>query len=126
MRGPSVKAGLFRKDEFQYDANSDSYVCHAGQRLYPYSSSLLRGLKKINYTNKLVCDDCKIRSHCTNGRFRTVSRLENEAVLDPGCRRGSRSAQCPRPASRGGRTPIWLEVDEPRRVSDAWLGEGSR
>ncbi len=82
QRGPSVKAGLFRKDEFQYDADSDSYVCPAGQRLYPYSSSLLRGLRKINYTNKLVCDDCKIRSQCTSGRFRTVSRLENEAVLD--------------------------------------------
>ena len=82
QRGPSVKAGYFRKDEFQYDADSDSYVCPAGQRLYPYSSSLQRGLKKINYINKLACDDCKIRSQCTGGRFRTVSRLENEAVLD--------------------------------------------
>src|SRR4051794_6682626 len=43
QRGPSVRAGLFRKDEFGYDADSDSYVCPAGQRLYPYSSSLLRG-----------------------------------------------------------------------------------
>ena len=30
QRGPSVKAGLFRKDEFHYDAASDSYVCPAG------------------------------------------------------------------------------------------------
>jgi transposase len=82
QRGPSVKAGYFRKDEFHYDADGDSYVCPAGQRLYPYSSSLLRGLKKINYINKLACDDCKVRSHCTGGKFRTVSRLENEAVLD--------------------------------------------
>jgi transposase len=82
QRGPSVKAGYFRKDEFHYDADGDSYVCPAGQRLHPYSSSLLRGLKKINYINKLACDDCKIRSQCTGGKFRTVSRLENEAVLD--------------------------------------------
>ena len=82
QRGPSVRAGLFRKDEFHYDLASDSYVCPAGQRLYPYSSSLLRGLQKINYVNKLACDDCTIRSHCTKGSFRTVSRLENEAVLD--------------------------------------------
>ena len=82
QRGPSVKAGLFRKDEFQYDAATDSCVCPAGQRLHPDSSSLLRGLKKINYVNKLACDDCSIRSHCTGGKFRTVSRLENEAVLD--------------------------------------------
>src|SRR5271170_1123001 len=82
QRGPSVRAGLYRKDEFQYDPASDSYVCPAGQRLHPYSSSLLRGLKKINYVNKLACDDCAIRSRCTGSRFRTVSRLENEAVLD--------------------------------------------
>ena len=57
-------------------------MCPAGRRLHPYSSSLLRGLKKINYVNKLACDDCAIRSRCTAGKFRTVSRLENEAVLD--------------------------------------------
>src|SRR5277367_5627524 len=36
QRGPSVRAGLFRKDEFSYDPTSDSYVCPAGQRLHPY------------------------------------------------------------------------------------------
>jgi hypothetical protein len=82
QRGPAVKACLFRKDEFRYDAASDRYVCPTGQRLHPYSSSLLRGLTKINYTNKLACDDCAIRSRCTGGRLRTVSRLQNEAVLD--------------------------------------------
>ena len=79
QRGPAVKAGLFRKDEFRYDAASDRYVCPTGQRPHPYSSS---GLTKINYTNKLACDACAIRSRCTDGRFRTVSRLQNEAVLD--------------------------------------------
>jgi Transposase DDE domain len=68
QRGPSVKAGLFRKDELSYDADSDSYVCPAGQRLYLYSSSLLRGQKKVNYVNKPACDDCKIRSRCTRGK----------------------------------------------------------
>ena len=92
QRGPSVKAGLFRKDEFSYDADSDSYVCPAGQRLYPYSSSMLRGLTKVNYVNKLACDDCKILLQCTGGKFRTVSRLENEAVLD---RMQARLAQRP-------------------------------
>ena len=50
QRGPSVRAGLFRKDEFRYDPTSDSFLCPAGQRLHPYSSSLMRGLKKINYS----------------------------------------------------------------------------
>jgi transposase len=82
QRGPSVKAGLFRKDEFSYDADSDTYTCPAGQQLQPYTSSILRGLKKTNYVNKLACDDCTIRVRCTKGKFRAVSRLENEAVLD--------------------------------------------
>ena len=82
QRGPSVTAGLFRKDEFRYDPDSDTLLCPAGQRLRPYSSSLLRGLKKINYVNKETCRDCPLRSQCTHHSYRTVSRLENEAVLD--------------------------------------------
>ena len=82
QRGPSVRAGLFRKDEFSYDSGDDFYVCPAGQQLLPYSSSLLRGLKKTNYVNKTACADCSIRARCTQGKFRAVSRLENEAVLD--------------------------------------------
>jgi Transposase DDE domain len=39
-------------------------------------------LKKTNYVNKLACDACTIRARCTNGKFRAVSRLEIEAVLD--------------------------------------------
>jgi hypothetical protein len=64
-RGPSVRAGLFRKDEFSHDADSDTYLCPAGQRLNVYSSSFLRGLKKNNYVNKLACSDCAIRGRCT-------------------------------------------------------------
>ena len=82
QRGPSVRAGLFRKDEFKYDPETDSFTCPAGQRLTPYSSSALRQLKKINYANRKACRDCPLRARCTDNQFRTVSRLENEAVLD--------------------------------------------
>jgi IS5 family transposase len=82
QRGPSVRAGFFRKDEFKYDPETDSFTCPAGQRLTPYSSSALRQLKKINYANRKACRDCPLRSRCTDNQFRTVSRLENEAVLD--------------------------------------------
>jgi transposase len=117
QRGPSVKAGLFRKDEFQYDAASDSYVCPAGQRLHPYSDSLLRGLKKINYVNKLACDDCAIRSRCTAGKFRTVSRLENEAVLD---RMQARLAKRPDVLDRRRET-----VEHPFGSIKQWMNQGA-
>ena len=117
QRGPSVKAGLFRKDEFSYDAASDSFVCPAGQRLHPYSSSLLRGLEKINCTNKLACDDCAIRSRCTNGRFRTVSRLENEGVLD---RMQVRLAERPDVVDRRRET-----VEHPFGTIKQWMNQGA-
>ena len=115
--GSSVKAGLFRKDEFQYDTDSDSYVCPAGQRLHPYSSSFLRGLKKINYTNKLACDDCKTRSQCTNGQFHTVSRLENEAALD---RMQARLAKCPGVVDRRRES-----VEHPFGTIKQWMNQGA-
>ena len=117
QRGPSVKAGLYRKDEFQYDADSDSYVCPAGQRLHPYSSSLLRGLKKINYVNKLACDDCQIRPRCTAGKFRAVSRLENEAVLD---RMQARLAKHPGVLDRRRET-----VEHPFGTIKQWMYQGA-
>ena len=42
QREPSVKAGLFRKDEFVYDPASNSFRCPGGQRLEEYSSSAMR------------------------------------------------------------------------------------
>ena len=117
QRGASVKAGLFRKDEFQYDAASDSIACPAGQRLHRYSSSLLRGLNKINYVNKLACDDCAIRSRCTGGRFRTVSRLENEAVLD---RMQARLAKRPDVLDRRRET-----VEHPFGTIKQWMNQGA-
>jgi len=92
QRGPSVRDGLFRKDEFKYETETDSMICPAGQRLQPYTSSLMRGLKKINYANRVACRDCPLRPRCTGNQFRSVSRLENEAVLD---RMAARLAQRP-------------------------------
>jgi transposase len=117
QRGPSVKAGCFRKDEFRYEPDSDSYVCPADQRLHPYSSSLLRGLKKINDVNKRACEDCKIRSHCTGGKFRTVSRLENEAVLD---RMQARLAKRPGVLDRRRET-----VEHPFGTIKQWMNQGA-
>jgi transposase len=117
QRGPSVKAGLFRKDEFNYDAATDTYLCPARQSLHAYSSSLLRGLKKTNYVNKLACDDCALRSRCTAGKFRAVSRLENEAVLD---RMAARIAKRPDIMDRRRET-----VEHPFGTIKQWMYQGA-
>jgi transposase len=117
QRGPSVRAGLFRKDEFRYDPTSDSFLCPAGQRLHRYSSSLMRGLKKINYRNSQACRDCPIRSQCTGNQFRTVSRFENEAVLD---RMQARIAQRPDILDHRRET-----VEHPFGSIKQWMNQGA-
>src|SRR5256714_12013291 len=117
QRGPSVRAGLFRKDEFSYDPASDSFLCPAGQHLHPYSSSLMRGLQKINYRHSQACRDCAIRSQCTGNRFRSVSRLENEAVLD---RMQARIAQRPDILDQRRET-----VEHPFGTIKQWMNQGA-
>jgi Transposase DDE domain len=117
QRGPSVRAGLFRKDEFRYDPGSDSFLCPAGQRLQAYSSSLIRGLKKVNYANKAACPECPLRARCTKARFRMVSRCENEAVLD---RMQARLAQ--RPGLLSQRREV---VEHPFGSIKQWMNQGA-
>jgi transposase len=81
LRGPAVANGFFRKDEFRYDAARDVYVCPAGQNLKRIRTGKLRTIKKTNYSNRAACAACALRPRCTNS-VRTVSRFENEAVLD--------------------------------------------
>jgi transposase len=117
QRGPSVRAGFFRKDEFKYDPETDSFTCPAGQRLTPYASSALRQLKKINYANRKACRDCPLRARCTGNQFRTVSRLENEAVLD---RMAARLAL--RPGILGQRREV---VEHPFGTIKQWMYQGA-
>ena len=117
QRGPSVQAGLFRKDEFTYDPDNDSLVCPAGQRLHPYTSSLQRGLNRIHYVNPEACKDCPLRSKCTTNRYRSVSRMENEAVLD---RMAARLAKRPEVLDRRRET-----VEHPFGTIKQWMNQGA-
>jgi hypothetical protein len=112
-----VQTGFYRRDEFKYDAETGSLVCPAGQRLQPYSSSLLRGLKKINYANRAACRDGPLRPKCTGNLFRSVSRMENEAVLD---RMAARLAQRPGILDRRRET-----VQHPFGTVKQWMYQGA-
>ena len=117
QRGQSVSASWFRTDEFRYDPVSDSFTCPAGQRLPSYTSSLLRGLKRIHYANREACADCAIRSRCTGNKYRSVSRFENEAVLD---RMEARMAK--RPDILGQRRET---VEHPFGTIKQWMNQGA-
>ena len=81
QRGSSVREGLFRKDEFRYDAELDAYVCPAGKLLTPIRRGRMRDLERTDYGNPKACRACQLRPRCTNNA-RSVFRLENEDVLD--------------------------------------------
>jgi len=81
QRGSSVREGLFRKDEFRYDAGLDAYVCPAGKLLTPIRRGRMRDLERTDYGNPKACRACPLRVRCTNDA-RSVFRLENEDVLD--------------------------------------------
>src|SRR3954452_8717945 len=81
QRGPAVRNGFFRKDEFRYDPDQDVYVCPAGEVLSPHHVGKSRDLKKIDYSNPAACPACPLRARCTTN-VRRASRRENEAVLD--------------------------------------------
>ena len=51
QRGSSVREGLFRKDEFRYDAGLDAYVCPAGKLLTPIRRGRMRDLDRTDYGN---------------------------------------------------------------------------
>jgi transposase len=62
-------------------------------------------------------DDCKIRSRCTGGKFRTVSRLENEAVSD---RMQARLAKRPDILDRRRET-----AEHPFGTIKQWMNQGT-
>jgi hypothetical protein len=107
QRGSSVREGLFRKDEFRYDAGLDAYVCTAGKLLTPIRRGRMRDLERTDYGNPKACHACPLRPRCTNDA-RSVFRLENEAGNS-------------RPPPRGRRTPIRQHqtVDVSGRLPDA-------
>jgi transposase len=82
LRGPSVAAGLISREEFNYDPEKDIYICPQGQELKFRRRSLVRTNTKFDYCNVKACAECEMRSKCTKGAYRTVTRYEGDAVLE--------------------------------------------
>ncbi len=73
--------GYFGKRDFIYHAKEDEYECPAGERAIYRSTSHERG-KNIKRYWSSACRDCEIKSRCTTGKERRISRWEHEATLD--------------------------------------------
>jgi len=78
--GLNVK-GRFGKQDFVYVAADDVYLCPAGERLnYHYTNEEEGKILRRYWTT--ACQACVLKSTCTTGKERRISRWEHEAVLE--------------------------------------------
>lgn len=71
----------FQADDFQYDRKTDRFACPAGQTLKRVQ--VLKHKRQIYYRAEAgACSACPLKSRCTSGRARTVSRHFEEAAFE--------------------------------------------
>lgn len=73
--------GLFGKRDFIYAAGSDTYRCPAGKQLTRRTKTHDGDLVIYRYWSS-VCGTCSLKSKCTTGKERRVSRWEHEHVVE--------------------------------------------
>src|ERR1700745_2002429 len=81
MTSNSKAAGRFGKQDFVYVVADDVYICPARERL-PYHYTNVEDGKTLHryWTNN--CQACALKSKCTTGPERRITRWEHEAVLE--------------------------------------------
>jgi len=77
----NMSKGLFGKRDFIYIVKDDEYRCPAGQCLIRHMQTREKGQLLYRYWCS-VCQTCAIKSQCTTGKERRVTRWEHEAVVD--------------------------------------------
>jgi hypothetical protein len=73
--------GRFGKQDFVYVAADDVYLCPAGEQL-PYRYTNEEDGKTLRRYWTTACQACALKSKCTTGKERRISRWEHEAVLE--------------------------------------------
>ena len=89
------KQNIFGEERFEYDRESDTYRCPAGNRLKPRSSHKSRQSRDYAAPKK-ICAACHLREQCTKNKSgRTIKRHLRQEDLDR-MREASRSAKAKR------------------------------
>lgn len=74
--------GIFPEDRFEYDAETDTYVCPAGQRLRKRNHRVERGASEYCAPRR-VCRDCELRPLCTRSQTgRSIKRHDRQDAID--------------------------------------------
>jgi transposase len=81
MTSGAKAAGRFGKQDFVYSPEEDVYRCPAGETLKYYYTNIEGGLALRRYWTN-ACRACPIKSRCTTGEQRRITRWEHEHVLE--------------------------------------------
>jgi transposase len=81
MTSHSIAEGRFAKHDFRYVAEENAYICPAGERLANFYKVEEHGLVLHRYWTS-ACRYCTIKSRCTTGKDRKISRWEHEHVVE--------------------------------------------
>jgi transposase len=73
--------GKITRDAFQYEAATDRYVCPQGHVMALMGVHEPTGVKQYK-APATACRDCPIKSSCTDGKQRAVTRLVHEEVRE--------------------------------------------
>jgi transposase len=73
--------GRFGKQDFVYLPEDDAYRCPAGERLIWHMTTRENGRTLHRYWSS-ACQTCAIKSRCTTGKERRITRWEHEHVLE--------------------------------------------
>jgi transposase len=105
--------GLFDKRDFVYHAARNEYRCPAGQTAPWRFTTVEHGLQIDKYWSS-ACPSCSMKSQCTTGTNRRITRWEHEHVLD---RMQQRLNVWPNPMRLRRQT-----VEHPFGTLKAWMG----
>ncbi len=89
------KVDIFSEERFEYDRDSDTYRCPAGNRLKPKSLHMNRQSRDYAAPKK-ICGSCNLREQCTKNKSgRTIKRHLRQEALER-MREASRSGNAKR------------------------------
>ena len=95
MTSGAKSDGRFGKQDFVYLPEEDVYRCPAGERLKYYFTNVEKGLTLRRYWTN-ACRDCALKSRCTTGVQRRITRWEHEHVVEAVQRRLDENPQAMR------------------------------
>jgi transposase len=77
MKQDRTKKGMFQQSDFQYEAETETYICPAGERL-KRTNSVDRGFYMF-FSNPDICEGCCLRTRCTTSK-RHVRKLKRHVA----------------------------------------------